>query len=57
MDFFEAVDARYSYRGEFADEAVPRDDLEKILRAGLAAPSGCNKQTTTLVLRQPSIRG
>jgi len=49
MDFFEAVDARYSYRDEFTDDPVPRGDLEKILRAGLVAPSGCNKQTTTFV--------
>ena len=39
MDFFEAVDARYSYRGEYTDDPVSRDDLEKIIRAGLAAPS------------------
>jgi len=49
MDFFEAVDARYSYRDEFTDDAVPKEDLDKIVRAGLAAPSGCNKQTTTFV--------
>jgi len=49
MDFFEAVDARYSYRGDFTDDPVSRDDLEKIVSAGLAAPSGCNKQTTTFV--------
>ncbi len=49
MDFFEAVDARYSYRGDYTDDPVPREDLERIIRAGLAAPSGCNAQTTTFV--------
>jgi predicted RNase H-like HicB family nuclease len=49
MDFFEAVGARYSYRGEYTEEAATRDDLERIVSAGLAAPSGCNKQTTTFV--------
>ena len=37
---------RSSYRGAFRDIPVPRQDLELILRAGVAAPSGCNRQTT-----------
>ena len=49
MDFFEAIDARYSYRGEYTDEPVSKDDLTRIISAGLAAPSGCNKQTTSFV--------
>ncbi|MHC5053657.1 MAG: nitroreductase family protein [Planctomycetota bacterium] len=49
MDFFEAVKARYSYRGDYTDDPVPKGDLEKIIRAGLAAPSGKNEQTTTFV--------
>ncbi len=40
---------RRSYRGKFKPERVPREDLVKILEAGLAAPSGCNKQTTSLI--------
>jgi nitroreductase len=40
---------RYSYRGTYKNTPVPREDLEKILKAGLAAPSGCNKQTTSLI--------
>lgn len=31
------------------DTIVPRNDLKKIMEAGLAAPSGCNKQTTSLI--------
>ncbi len=49
MDFFETVDARYSYRGDYTDDPVPKGDLEKIVSAGLAAPSGKNAQTTTVV--------
>ena len=49
MDFFECIQKRYSYRGSYASTPVPREDLEKIIKAGLAAPSGCNKQTTSLV--------
>ena len=40
---------RHSYRGKYRPDAVPRSDLKTILEAGLAAPSGCNKQTTSLI--------
>ena len=40
---------RHSYRGRYLPKPVPREDLRAILEAGLAAPSGCNKQTTSLV--------
>ena len=30
-------------------DPVPREHLQMILEAGLAAPSGCNKQTTSLI--------
>ncbi len=49
MDTIEAIMARRSYRGQYTDEAVSREDLQTIMRAGLAAPSGCNKQTTSLI--------
>ena len=50
MDLFEAVEKRYSYRGAFTDAPVPREDLVKIVNAGLKAPSGCNAQTTSFVV-------
>jgi len=49
MDTFEAIKNRYSFRGSYKNATVPREDLKKILEAGLAAPSGCNKQTTSLI--------
>ena len=49
MTALETIKARTSYRGEFKDKAIPREDLIKIMEAGLAAPSGCNKQTTSLI--------
>lgn len=49
MDALKAIEFRTSYRGRYKPEAVPRDDLLAILRAGLAAPSGCNKQTASLI--------
>jgi nitroreductase len=49
MDIIECIQQRYSYRGAYKNTLVPRENLEKILMAGLAAPSGCNKQTTSLI--------
>ena len=40
---------RRSYRGRFRPDPVPREALTVILEAGLAAPSGCNRQTTSLI--------
>jgi len=49
MNTLEAVNKRYSYRGSYKNTPVSRENLRKILEAGLAAPSGCNKQTTSLI--------
>ncbi|MBQ8296301.1 MAG: nitroreductase family protein, partial [Ruminococcus sp.] len=49
MELFEAILSRHSYRGKYTSEPVPRDTLIKIMEAGLAAPSGCNAQTTSLI--------
>ena len=49
MTTLEAIAARKSYRGPYQPIAVPREDLIKILEAGCAAPSGCNKQTTSFI--------
>lgn len=40
---------RTSYRGKYKNIPVPREQLTEIMNAGLAAPSGCNKQTTSLI--------
>ena len=49
MNVFDAIHSRHSYRGKYKNTPVPREDLIKIMKAGLAAPSGCNKQTTSLI--------
>ena len=49
MNVLEAIHSRHSYRGKYKDTPVPREDLRKIMQAGLDAPSGCNKQTTSLI--------
>lgn len=49
MDFLKLAQERVSYRGNYKSESIPREDLVKIMQAGLAAPSGCNQQTTYLI--------
>jgi len=49
MSAINIIKKRHSYRGKYKPATVPREDLRKIMEAGLAAPSGCNKQTTSLI--------
>ena len=49
MNTFQAINERYSYRGKYLPTPVPREHLMKIMEAGCAAPSGCNKQTTSFI--------
>ncbi len=49
MTVYEAIMTRHSYRGKYLPSIVPRQHLKIIMEAGLAAPSGCNKQTTSLI--------
>jgi nitroreductase len=49
MSVIDVIMRRRSYRGRYKPDPVPRADLEAIMRSGLAAPSGCNKQTTSLI--------
>ena len=49
MNTFETISGRFSYRGAYENTPVPREHLKMILQAGLDAPSGCNKQTTSLI--------
>jgi len=49
MNTLEAISKRHSYRGKFLDTPVSREHLTLIMQAGLDAPSGCNRQTTSLI--------
>ena len=49
MNVLDAICSRHSYRGRYKADPVPREDLVTIMEAGLAAPSGCNVQTTSLI--------
>jgi nitroreductase len=50
MELFDAINKRHSYRGIFKDTPILREHLQKIVQAGIQAPSGCNCQTTTFVI-------
>ena len=49
MDTIKAIFERYSYRGHFESTPIAHEDLKLIMEAGLAAPSGNNSQTTSLI--------
>ena len=49
MNLLELINSRRSYRGKYLPQPVPREDIRAIMEAGLAAPSGCNTQTTSLI--------
>ncbi|MGC9330037.1 MAG: nitroreductase family protein, partial [Candidatus Hinthialibacter sp.] len=50
MEFFETIEKRHSYRGPFKNLPIPREDLRRIVQAGIQAPSGKNAQTTSFVI-------
>ena len=49
MSIIQMMKQRHSYRGKYLDKPVSREHLAQILQAGLSAPSGCNKQTTSFI--------
>ena len=56
MEVMETIMKRRSYRGTYLAEPVPREHLKQIMEAGCAAPSGCNKQTTSfLAVDDPAV--
>jgi nitroreductase len=50
MNLFDAINKRFSYRGDFTAAPVSRGDLEKIVQAGIQAPSACNEQVASFVI-------
>lgn len=49
MNIFDIISDRYSYRGKYLSNPVHREHLTAIMQAGLDAPSGCNKQTISVI--------
>ncbi len=49
MSVIDTIKNRHSYRGCYKPDQIPREDLVTVMEAGLAAPSGCNMQTTSLI--------
>lgn len=54
MEYFQLIKERHSYRGDFKNVEIPRNDLEKILETGILAPSGKNLQTTEFIVVEDS---
>lgn len=53
MDYFEVIEKRFSCRN-FKDEKVSKELLDKVLEAGILAPTACNFQPERiLVLEDP----
>ena len=50
MTTLDHILTRTSYRGKYDPTPVPREHLRQLLETGLAAPSGCNKQATILIV-------
>lgn len=48
-DILKTILERRSYRGTYKQTKIPKEHLREIMEAGLSAPSGCNKQTTSLI--------
>jgi nitroreductase len=56
MDLFEAIDTRYSYRGEFTEEAVTEEAIQRVVESAIRAPSACNRQGPRfVVVRDPKM--
>ena len=56
MDLFSAIETRTSCR-QFLPEAVDRETIDRILAAGVRAPSPLNSQPWQfIVIRAPAIR-
>ena len=51
MDFLQLAADRYSVRS-FSPKAIPREELEKILRAGQLAPTAVNYQPQKIYVLQ-----
>ncbi len=49
MDFIKLAEKRYSVR-KFKDSHLPQDTIDKILKAGHLAPTGCNYQPQRILV-------
>ncbi len=50
MELFDAINMRYSYRGEYLEDVPSQNDVDIILDAAIAAPAGVNIRTTSYVV-------
>lgn len=49
MDYFDTISKRYSCR-KFMDKKIPKEVLNKVLEAGILAPTACNYQPERIIV-------
>ena len=49
MELKETLKSRRSYRHEFSDRKVSKEELKYIMEVAYLAPSGCNLQTSRII--------
>jgi len=50
MDIFKVIENRYSHKECFLPKPIPKEELDKIIKAGLTSPSGANAQSVHIVV-------
>ena len=48
-NFIELAESRYSVRS-FSNKKIPVEEIEKIIHAGMIAPTGCNNQPQRIIV-------
>ncbi len=50
MNYFDLIEQRCSYRGNYTEKKIPVQDINLILAAALLSPTGMNAQSTEFVV-------
>lgn len=50
MEFFEVINTRHMYRGNFLNEKVSDEDIRKIIMPGVKAPQAVNECSTSYIV-------
>ena len=56
MDYFELIQQRCSYRGNYTAKKISKQDIKLILSAALCAPTGMNAQSTEFVVVDDDVK-
>lgn len=56
MNYFELIQQRCSYRGNYTEKKISKQDIKLILSAALSAPTGMNAQSTEFVVVDEGVK-